>query len=36
LAITKSIVEMHGGQISVSSQDGQVTFLLTLPRAPLR
>lgn len=36
LAITKSIVEMHGGQISVSSQDGQVTFLLRLPRAPLR
>lgn len=31
LAITKSIVEMHGGQISVSSQDGQVIFLLRLP-----
>lgn len=34
LAITKSIVEMHGGQISVTSQDGQVTFFLRIPLAP--
>lgn len=34
LAITKSIVEMHGGQISVTSQDGQVIFLLSIPLAP--
>lgn len=34
LAITKSIVEMHGGQISVASQDGQVNFLLRIPLAP--
>lgn len=33
LAITKSIVEMHGGQISVASQHGQVTFLLRIPLA---
>jgi len=33
LAITKSIVEMHGGQISVASQDGQVTFFLKIPLA---
>lgn len=34
LAITKSIVEMHGGQINVASQDGEVTFLLRIPLAP--
>lgn len=31
LAITKSIVEMHGGQISVESEAGMVTFTITLP-----
>jgi len=35
LAITKSIVEMHGGQIGVTSQDGRVTFFLRIPLAPL-
>lgn len=32
LAITKSIVEMHEGQISVVSEEGQVTFLVQLPQ----
>jgi two-component system heavy metal sensor histidine kinase CusS len=32
LAITKSIVEMHGGQIGVESEGGMVTFTITLPR----
>lgn len=31
LAITKSIVEMHGGQIVVGSDQGTVTFTITLP-----
>ena len=31
LAITKSIVEMHGGQISMASRDGHVTFLIRMP-----
>jgi two-component system, OmpR family, heavy metal sensor histidine kinase CusS len=31
LAITKSIVEMHGGQIGVVSGKGTVTFTITLP-----
>lgn len=31
LAITKSIVEMHGGQISMASRDGHVTFLIRIP-----
>ncbi len=35
LAITKSIVEMHRGQISVTSKDGEVTFFLRMPIAPL-
>ncbi len=33
LAITRSIVEMHGGHISVASQQGQVTFLIRIPVA---
>jgi two-component system heavy metal sensor histidine kinase CusS len=32
LAITKSIVEMHNGLISVISKEGLVTFLIRLPR----
>ena len=32
LAITKSVVEMHGGQISMASRDGRVTFLIRIPR----
>ncbi len=35
LAITRSIVEMHGGHISVASQQGRVTFLIEIPLAPL-
>jgi two-component system heavy metal sensor histidine kinase CusS len=31
LAITKSIVEMHNGLISVMSKDGLITFLIRLP-----
>ncbi len=31
LAITKSIVEMHGGEISMTSRDGHVTFLIRIP-----
>ena len=31
LAITRSIIEMHDGQISVNSGDGWVTFLVKLP-----
>ncbi len=31
LAITKSIIEMHGGRISVGSRDGMVTFTMSLP-----
>jgi two-component system heavy metal sensor histidine kinase CusS len=31
LAITKSIVEMHGGRIGVESEQGTVTFTITLP-----
>ena len=31
LAITRSIVEMHDGKISADSEDGRVTFLITLP-----
>jgi two-component system heavy metal sensor histidine kinase CusS len=33
LAITRSILEMHGGKIEVDSRDGWVTFLLMLPTA---
>jgi two-component system, OmpR family, heavy metal sensor histidine kinase CusS len=33
LAITRSIIEMHGGKISVSSNDGRVIFTMTLPCA---
>jgi two-component system heavy metal sensor histidine kinase CusS len=33
LAITKSIVEMHGGYISVASGQGRVTFLIRIPEA---
>jgi hypothetical protein len=38
LAITKSIVELHGGSISVSSEgEGKgTTFAVTLPIAPVR
>ncbi len=35
LAITKSIVEMHGGQIGVGSRDGLVTFWLKTPLASM-
>jgi two-component system heavy metal sensor histidine kinase CusS len=31
LAITRSIIEMHGGQIGVSSQHGEVIFSIRLP-----
>jgi two-component system heavy metal sensor histidine kinase CusS len=31
LAIVKSIVEAHGGSISVTSEDGKTTFLIKLP-----
>jgi len=31
LAITKSIVEMHGGQVSVASRNGHVTFVIRIP-----
>jgi two-component system, OmpR family, heavy metal sensor histidine kinase CusS len=31
LAITRSIIEMHGGRIAAESANGRVTFLLTLP-----
>ncbi len=33
LAITRSIVEMHGGRISVDSKDGWVVFTMILPIA---
>lgn len=33
LAITRSIVEMHGGKIGVESEDGWVTFTISLPVA---
>ena len=32
LSIVKSIVEMHGGKISVVSKDGENTFAVTLPK----
>ena len=32
LAIVKRIVELHGGHVSVSSEDGSTTFAVTLPR----
>ncbi len=34
LAIARSIVEMHGGHISVDSGQGRVTFLIAIPLAP--
>ncbi|WP_313951255.1 ATP-binding protein, partial [Accumulibacter sp.] len=34
LAITRSIVETHGGQIAVKSEAGVTTFTLRLPLAP--
>jgi two-component system heavy metal sensor histidine kinase CusS len=34
LAITKSIVEMHGGMISAESAQGQTKFTLKFPRRP--
>jgi two-component system OmpR family sensor kinase len=34
LSITKAIIERHGGTIGVTSQPGQTTFTVTLPRSP--
>ena len=34
LAIAQRIVEQHGGQISVESQNGKTIFSFTVPRAP--
>ncbi len=35
LAITRSIVEAHGGDIAVESEHGSTTFVLHLPLAPV-
>ncbi len=34
LAITKSIVEIHGGSVSAESANGRTCFTITLPRQP--
>ena len=34
LAIAQRIVEQHGGQISVESQNGKTVFSFTVPRVP--
>ena len=34
LSIVKAIVERHGGTITVTSEPGQTTFVITLPQAP--
>lgn len=34
LAIVRSIVSLHGGNVSVSSSDGLTTFTMTYPRSP--
>ncbi|OGX80596.1 hypothetical protein A6395_00955 [Exiguobacterium sp. SH31] len=34
LAISKSIVDLHEGEIHVSSQPGETTFTIVLPKAP--
>lgn len=36
LAICKSIVEMHGGELSFESRPGDTTFTVRIPRYPLR
>lgn len=35
LAITKSIVEMHGGSVTAESDAGRTRFVLSLPRRPV-
>jgi two-component system phosphate regulon sensor histidine kinase PhoR len=34
LSIVRHIVEQHGGNISVQSQEGETTFTLVLPQSP--
>jgi signal transduction histidine kinase len=30
--VTQKIVEAHGGSLTLGGQDGEIRFLLTLPR----